>query len=214
MTRNGTPDAPPRLACDGLVVGDFSVPPFRVGVGQAVCLHVPLASVAGGWRDRLAAALRGETAHPALRFCGSVGRLERPMPRRRWWGRRHDPSVSRWLTAERGLTPAEAADVLGRVALPSDIRIGWVGANERRMLALEACLLRPPDLLVFDTAGHDPLGISRILERVSARPPQMSVLYLKMPALWGNGQEADLPCLPGADCVCIGPRPLQPSAAE
>jgi hypothetical protein len=112
------------------------------------------------------------------------------------------------LTVEEGLTAGEAAAVLDLAGLPPDLSVGRVGWNERTILALEACLLHPPDLLVFDTAGNDPLGASRVLERVAARPPSLSVIYLK------TRQGADDPCLPGADCVCIGRRPLQPSAAE
>jgi|SRR5579884_2816207 len=206
MTRNGTPDAPPRLECDGLRVGDCSVPPFRVGAGRSVCLHVPLPSPA--WWDRLVPLLTGKRAHPALRFFGSVASLDRPMPRRHWWGRLHDPSVRDWLVAEKGLTPAEASSVLGRVGLPGDIRIGRVGWNERTLLALEACLLRPADLLVFDTGGNDPRGVSSILQRLAARPPGLSLLYVKARL------SADEPCLSGAECVSLGCRPLQPSAAE
>jgi hypothetical protein len=182
------------------------VPPFRVGAGQAVCLHVPLPSPT--WCEQLLPVLTGKIAHPALRFFGSVRHLERPLPRRRWWRGLHDPSVRDWLTREKGLTPAEAADILGRVALPSDLRVGRVGWNERTMLALEVCLLRAPDLLVFDSAGNDPLGVCRTFERLATRLPGMALLYLK------TRLAADEPCLPEADCVAVGCRLLPAPAAE
>jgi hypothetical protein len=169
-------------------------------------LHVPLPSPV--WCDQLVPILTGKVAHPALRFWGSVGYLERPLPRRRWWGRLHDPSVHDWLTAERGLSVPEAAAVLGLVALPPDLRIGWVGWNERTMLALEASLLRAPDLLVFDTAGNDPLGTQRIFERLAGRPADLALLYLK------TQPEADEPCLPNSTCLALERCPAQPAIVE
>jgi hypothetical protein len=207
VTRNGPLETPAlRLECTGFSVGDFSVPPFTVSSGQAVCLHIPPALTTG--REELLAILTGRVVHPALRFFGSVGRLERPMPRRRWWGRLLDPAVRDWLIAEKGLTPEEAAAVLDRVALPPQMRIGRVGWNERSLLALEAGLLHPPGLLIFDTAGNDPLGVHRVFERLGSRPPSLALVYLK--TVGG----VDEPCLPGGACLAVACRSLQTTAVE
>jgi hypothetical protein len=195
-----------RLECDGLRVEGFAVPPFRVRAGQAVCLHVRLPSPV--WQDRLLPILTAKVAHPAVRFFGSVGYLKRPMPHRRWWGWLQDPLVRDWLIEDRGLMPEEAADILGRVALPPDLRVGWVGWNERSLLALEAALLRVPDVLVFDTTGNDPAGARRVFERLTCRPANLALLYLKTQA------EADAPCLPGSTCFALERCPAQPVIAE
>jgi hypothetical protein len=207
VTRNGPLETPaPRLECAGFTIGDFSVPPFNVRAGQALCVHIPPALTAG--REELLAILTGRVGHAALRFFGSVGRLDRPMPWRRWWGGLFDPPVRNWLIGERGLTPEEAAGVLDRVALPATLRIGRVGWNERTLLALEACLLHPPDLLIFDTAGNDPLGVQRVFERLVSRPPSLALAYMK--TAWG----VDEPCLPGAACLAVACRSLQTTAVE
>lgn len=195
-----------RLECDGLTVRDFSLPPFRLQVGQGICLHVPLSTEI--WYETLAPILCGRIAHPALHLHGSVSYLERPMPRRRWWGRLHNPSAGDWLTVERGLTPTQAAAVLGLVNEPANLSVGRIGWNERTMLALEACLLRPPDLLVFDTCGNDSLTAHRIFERLASRPPQLALLYLK------TKFERDDPCLPGSTCLELVRGPLQTTVVE
>jgi hypothetical protein len=182
-----------RLDCAGLTVGDFSVPSFQVQAGQAVCLHVP--PYPAIWHENLKPILSGRVAHPALHLHGSVSYLERPMPRRRWWGWLHNPSARQWLTAEQGLTPKEAAAVLDLADWPEDLSIGHCSCNDRPMLVLEACLLRPPDLLVFDTCGNDWLTAHRIFARLASRTPSFALLYLKTP------QRPDGPCLPGAVCL-------------
>jgi hypothetical protein len=130
-----------------------------------------------------------------LHLHGSVSYLERPMPRRRWWGKMYSPSAGDWLTAERGLSSTEAESVLNLVGEPADMSIGRIGWKERTLLALEACLLRPPDLLVFDTCGNDWETIYHIFDRLASRQPQFALLYLK------TRLEREDPCLSGATCL-------------
>lgn len=199
MTGNGRLDVPEvRLECAGLTVGDFSVgdfsvPSFQVQAGQAVCLHVPPYTAI--WHENLRPILSGRIAHPALRLHGPVSYLERPMSRRRWWGLLRSPSIGHWLTVEKGLTSTEASAILGMVDLPADVSIGRIGGSERIILALEACLLRPPGLLVFETVGHGLPTIQYAFERLASRPPGLALLYLK------TRRGTDAPCLPGAVCL-------------
>ncbi len=194
MTGNGHFDMQEiRLECDGLTTRDFALPPFRVQAGQSVCLHVRLSTAI--WYEILKPMLSGRLVHPALHLHGSVSYLERPMPRRRWWGGWRSPSAGDWLTTEKGLTSTETASVLGTVDLPADLSVGRIGWRERTLLALEACLLRPPDLLVFDTCGNDWETIYHIFDRLVSRQPQFALLYLKT-----RLEREDL-CLPGAVCL-------------
>lgn len=194
MTGNGRLDMLAVLMeCEGLSTRDFSLPPFRVEASQKVCLHVPLSMAI--WYETLLPLLSVRLAHPAMHLHGSVSYLERPLPRRRWWGKRYSPSAGDWLTTEKGLTSREAAAVLSLVGEPADLSVGAIGWNERTMLDLEACLLRPPDLLVFDTCGNDWLTAHHIFERLASRTPSFALLYLK------TTQRPDGPCLPGAVCL-------------
>jgi hypothetical protein len=195
-----------RLECDGLSNGTFSVPPFRVRIGEAICLHVLLPSPI--WQEKVLPIFSGQRVHPGLRLFGTVVYLGRPIPRRRWWGGRHFPSARDWLTSEKGLTFEEAANALRPIDLPPDLSVGRIGWNERTLLALEACLLRPPELLVFDTCGNDSLTAHRIFERLASRPPELSLIYLK------TRHEMDDPCLPGASCLELVRSPLLETSLE
>jgi hypothetical protein len=207
MTGNGRLDLPAvRLECLGLTVRDFFVPPFRVEASQSVCLHVRLPSPK--WQEELVPILSGKVAHPAMHLYGAISYLERPMPRRRWWGGWRSPTAGDWLTAVKGLTSAEATAVLSLIGEPADMSVGRIGWNERTMLDLEACLLRPPDLLVFDTCGNDYLGIQRIFERLASRTPQLALVYLK------TRFEKEDPCLPGAVCIEMTRAPTHAAIAE
>jgi hypothetical protein len=85
-------------------------------------------------------------------------------------------------------------------------RIGVLGWNQRTLLALETCLIHPPDLLVFDTAGNDHLAAQAVFDRLAARPPSLAVLYLKTLADW--------PCFPGASCVTLVPESARAVVVE
>jgi hypothetical protein len=207
MIWNDSPEtASIRLECDGFTVDNYSIPPFCLKVGQTLCFHVLMPSPL--WQEKLIPILTGSIAHPAVRLFGSVAYLDRPMPRRRWWGGWNDPPVRDWLEAEKGLSSAETTSILNRLALSPELRIGRTGWNERTMLALEACSLRPHDVLLLDTAGNDPRGKARIIDRLANLPPGVSLIYLK------TRQEPDEPCLPRSECIAIAHIPLQTSVAE
>lgn len=194
------------LECDGLTTKDFFVPPFRIRAGQTLCLHILWPSPA--YYEDMRPILIGGRAHPSLRFSATVAYLDRPMPRRRWWGGLYNPSARNWLITERGLTSTEAEIVLGRVDVPADLSIGRIGWNERTMLDLEAYLLRPPDLLVFDTTGNDLLTTQYVFERLSSRSPSLALIYLK------TRQRTDDPCLPDSIYLELVRATLQATTVE
>ncbi|HKI36672.1 MAG TPA: hypothetical protein VKA46_32755 [Gemmataceae bacterium] len=197
---------PLSLECLGLTAGGHHVPPFQLHTGEAVCLHVEPASPS--WYDVLLPLLTGRVSHPRLLIRGTVSYLERPMPRRGWFGRRKDCTARDWLISERGLAPAEAVPVLDRASVPPEMKIGWLGWNERTLFALESYLVRPPDILVFDTAGNDPLGIRRLFDRLATRPRRLAVIYLK------TNLGTASPCYPGKGCLDIAARPLEIASVE
>lgn len=206
MTRNGHLEGQAVLECDGLSTCYFSVPPFRVQEGQTVCLHVPLGKAI--WYEKLVPIFDGRIAHPALHLHGSVSYLERPMPQRRWWGGWRSPSVGDWLIINKGLTSVEATAVLKTVDMPANVSVGRIGWRERTRIALEARLLRHPDLLVFDTCGNDAETAYHIFERLASRSPQFALLYLK------TRFYSDDPCLPGAACIELVRAPALATIAE
>jgi hypothetical protein len=197
---------PLRLDCLGLRAGGHTLPPFRLHAGEAVCMHVQHSPLP--WYDGVLPLLQGKATHPALRLLGTTHYLERPIPRRTWFGRRKDCAAQEWLMREQGLSSEDAARVLQAVSVPPDLRVGWMGWNERTMLALEVCLLRPPDVLVFDAAGNDLMAINSIFNRLVSRPSGLAIVYLK------TNLDEDSPCLPGASCLMLTAGPLQTTAVE
>lgn len=194
------------LECTGLTVGGTIIPPFSLRAGQALCLHVLLAPVE--WYDTLPPLLTGRTANSNIRMYGSAGYLERPVPYRRWWGSLHDPAAADWLRREKGLTAAAAERVLDATGVPGKLRVGRLGWNERTLLALEAWLVKPRDLLVFDTGGNDPCGTRQVFDRLANRPTALALLYLK------TTSNCEKLCLPDATCVALLTGKLQTVAGE
>lgn len=199
----------PQLQCLGLAIGGHSLPPFQIEAGGAVCLHMEYSPDSVPYYDSVYPLLLGRTRHPAIRVHGVVAGLDRPFPPRRWQFWRRHLSARDWLLRVRGLSPAESARVLSVIpAIPPEMRVGWLGWNERTMLALEACLLRPPDLLVFDMAGCALPTKEAVFDRLATRPSQLAVAYLK------TNPDADSPCLPGATCYVIAAQSSQPATVE
>ena len=191
------------IECAGLTIEDCLLPPFCLHTGEGLCVHV--ATPSPWWQDNLVPVLTGNRPRPELVLHGAVSYLERPRAERRWWGRLANPTVAEWLVAARGLQMSETAKALERVGLSGDIPMGSVGWNERTLLALEGWLARPTNALVFDTAGNDPRGEQRVMERVAARPECLTLIYLKT--------SASTMCLPGSACIRLARRTLQPTTA-
>jgi hypothetical protein len=199
-------DSTPLVESLGLTVAGYFVPPFRLARGNGVCLHVSAADRA--WYEEILPVLTGKVAHVGLRVHGSLGYLDRPVPRRGWLGRLKDPFAADWLTKEKGLMASEASRLLDRTSVPAGMRIGRLGWNERTLLALEVSLLHPPDVLVFDTAGNDPAGVHRVWNRLADRPPDLALVYLK------TVLKSSEPCLPGGRCFVVSAPRLQNAVVE
>lgn len=209
MSHIGQTELPLRLECSGLTIGGHVLPPFQVRAEEAVCLHVEYAPSADHWYDSVQPLLLGRIKHPAIRLLGVVANLERPFSPRRWMFWRKNPSARDWLLTEGKLSPQEAAHVLSQAPVPINVPVGWLGWGERTMLALEACLLHPPDLLVFDTAGCAGPTIEAVFDRLATRPSGLALAYLKT-----NLNYDYLPCLPGASCHVIAAVASQTAAVE
>jgi hypothetical protein len=197
---------PLRFECQGCRVDDHWIPPFQLHAGEAICLHILPGFFT--WHDTLVPALRGEKDLSGLRVHGKVEYLARPTPQRGWFGRRRDSSAHDWLTLQKGLSEPEAEQILERVRVPGDVRIGWMGWNERTLLAVEAILCRPLDVLIFDTAGNDPFGSRHLVDRLTSRPENLSLIYLK------TVNHPDVPCLSGSTCLEIRAQPIETAFVE
>ena len=181
------------MECFGLELAGSILPPFELHAGEALCLHIEHSTIP--WYEGILKLLRGDISDPQLRVDGQVRYLERPMPGRGWFGRRKNMLPGNWLVNEVKLSPTEANRILNQLNVNPDLRIGWMGWNERTLLALEAYFVHSPDLLVFDTSGNDYQGIHTVFSRLDSRPPSMAVIYLK------TNPGSMSPCFAGAKCI-------------
>src|SRR5438132_10837277 len=101
-----------RVSCTGMRVGRLLLPPFQVGTGELVCLHVPREGVAR--KDELNELLRKGQDAPGLRFFGTVAFVDRPMPERGFLGRWRNPRILNWLTQRAGIASDQAKSILQR----------------------------------------------------------------------------------------------------
>ncbi|HEX5273403.1 MAG TPA: hypothetical protein VFW33_23060 [Gemmataceae bacterium] len=194
----------PPLECLGLAAGSGRVPPFQLRAGESLCLHVEPPSPY--YHDVLVPLLTGRVAHPSLLLRGKVTYLERPMPRRGWFGRSLYRTASDWLTSEKGLTEEEAALILQRLSIAPEVKTGRLPGNERTFLALEAYLLRPSDVLAFDTAGLAPLSIRWVFDRLNAESRSFAKVYLKT--------NPSPPCYPADACLDVAAQPSELARVE
>jgi hypothetical protein len=157
-----------RIACDGLTVGRLFLPPFQLHVGEYVCLRLPVEADFTKEKRLLVEYLTGARRASALSLFGVVQLVEPPVPRRGFLGLLRNPRMEAWLV-RRGLSLEEARDIARRHGIPVHQRIGATGWNERTLVALEAALALPGDVLVFELAGNDPQGVERAHQIVASR---------------------------------------------
>jgi hypothetical protein len=184
------------------------VPRFQVGVAEAVCLHVEH-QPGFPWYDSILPLLNGDLEHPAIRRRGVHFYMKLPVTDRGWFGRAKDFTARDWLIKRRGVPRDEAERILNLVDARPNITVGRLPLNERMTIALEACLVHPPDMLLFDTFGCAPDTVQSLFDRLATRPSQLALAYLKT-----NLNYDDYPCLPGATCHVISALNPQAAAVE
>ena len=198
----------PLLESSGLETGGRFVPRFQVGVGQSVCLHVEH-QPEFPWYDWILPLLKGDVEHPAIGRRGVHFYMRAASADRGWFGRLKGTTALDWLVKRQGVPLHEAERILKLVDAPPNIRVNWLPLNERMTIALEACLVHPPDLLLFDTFGCAAYTVQSLFDRLATRPSQLALAYLKT-----NLNYDDYPCLPGAACHVIADLNHQPTAVE
>jgi hypothetical protein len=197
------------VVCDGLTLGSLQVPAFRLSSGQAVCLHMP--AMAHGESDDLIRILTGQKVVQQFQIASQVmwagapnndGRTHPTWPsplslwERFWFG---SPLALDWLMRTGGLPEPRARAILAEHDIPLRLRIHNLPGNPRTFLSLEAAWARGAEVVVFTTAGLDPLGVQKIFQMVSAHLPRCAAIYLSTPFIC-NGQTGRS-CLPGAVCL-------------
>lgn len=186
---------PVRLQSKGFRVGSLFFPALEVRAGEVICLHVPPAC--DEERTMLLDLFTSGSDTPQLSFHGSVAQVIRPMPPRGWFGRWRDNRIESWLIRSAGVEPEKAADLLRRWKIPEGERIGRIQWNPRTWIAFDAALARGAQIIVFDSAGNDPMGIRVIHDLLATCAHRPTVVEISC------REDQYRICLPGAHCVSL-----------
>lgn len=189
---------PVRLSCRGIVVEGIWLPPFQLHVGQWVCLHMPCRAFSKQ-EQQLLEVLTGEHPVSGLSLSGRVYEASPPTSRSGLLGTLFQARVVDWLRRSAGISLGEARAILTRLHLPLGCRVGQVPWTPKTLLGLEAAWARGADVIVFRTAGLDPLGRQAVFDAVSSRLVQGAALHISYP-FWSNGR-SERTCSPGGSCI-------------
>jgi hypothetical protein len=188
---------PVRVSCTGIQVASVSIPPFELRTGEMVCLHLPAPQNSRA-DEYLIQLLTGARKTAGLQLLGRVVRAE---PARHATGLRNlfrRQRVADWLGQFGESTPAEVLAILDRLGIRADTSVAQLPLTPCILLGLEAAWLRRAEVLVYSTAGLDPLGRAAVFQAVSAHLPECAALHLSYALRDGNRI-----CPPGALCLDI-----------
>jgi hypothetical protein len=199
---------PVRLSCEGITVGALVIPPFQLGEGEWICLHIPGSSDAEEY-DQLVQVLTGQRPVSHLRHTGRVVHADRPFHRAGWFGWLRRVYPVDWLCQSAGVDRAEAEAITARLGLRPEWHIDQLAANPRALLGLEAAWARGAEVVVFSTSGLDPSGLRSVYEAVSAKLDRCAALQFSYPFVIDGRERRE--CLPGVRCVEVTRRPRLPA---
>jgi hypothetical protein len=199
------------LSCEGLTLGTLRIPPFRVGPGQAICLHMP--PPADESQEELLQILTGKTSASEVQRFGQVEWAARPNNdgrvenfschvlsffHRVWFG---SPRTLHWLMQSGRVTVDEAQRVLASHAISPHSKICQLACNPRTILALEAAWARGAEVVIFTTVGCDPRGVHLIHDLVTAHLKHCGAINLNFEYV-SNDQRGRV-CFPSANCLSV-----------
>jgi hypothetical protein len=194
------------ITCGGSVVGSLRLPAFTLKTRGFVCLHLPGAVDSEGSR-RVAQVLAGERTAAGLEVTARVCRAAPPTQRAGLLGLVRRPRAVDWLRRSGHLTRAQAEAVVTRLVHAADgrvehLRVGQLPGTPRVLLGLEAAWARAAEVVLFTTAGLDPLGRRMVYQAVAARLPQCAAVHFSHEYTTQGRWERD--CYEGASCVEVG----------
>jgi hypothetical protein len=104
-----------------------------------------------------------------------------------------------WLRHAGGLSQMEAEAIVARLGLKPQWRLNQLPGTSKTLLGVEAAWARGADVVIFSTAGLDPLGTQEVFRAVAAKLEKGAAIHLCYPFLQ-NGQEKR-ECFPGGPCI-------------
>ncbi|MBW3539273.1 MAG: hypothetical protein KY476_03310 [Planctomycetes bacterium] len=169
------PDTTPQLFCSGVLLGRFVVPAFKVRVGDLLKLEFPDSAAGEGQTFVNMLSRPGDrgpvtaSAHvEAVRFA-SESAVRRLLRRQR---------AADWLRSQTGMKPVEADSLVASLGIDPHARLASLAGTPRWLLGFQAALAAGADIIVFQTAGLDPLGVERALSAVDHQRNRIGAVYV------------------------------------
>lgn len=160
-------------------MGRFFLPPFHLRLGGALCLHVSFPCFSPE-EAKFVRSLTADDRVPGLHGQGPIA-WAAPVPPAGRGLLFREPTVMEWLRDAARLPPAEAQAFVVRHRLQPAWKISSLAGTPNILLALESAHARGCEMVLYSTAGLDPLGIREVHEVVSsdsrAAPPCTSPIW-------------------------------------
>lgn len=159
------------LTCDGMCVGDATIPPFEVSTGDYVGLANPV-EYGDQWKE-LMQSLGGLCLRPEVHIAGRSSVITPPgfQELEETLGPQRITDVA----MGRGLPRASAERIIIGLGLDPDRAYGDLQLTPRLILDLRLAWAEGAELVIFSSAGLDPSGVvavdgevSKVLDRCSA----------------------------------------------
>lgn len=183
---------PARITFEGGELGGYYVPPFQVETGELAVLDFPDRS--GGDAGVVADALRARNKQV------DILAVTPPLTRSGIRELFHRQRVIEWFRDDTGLSHAESLPYLERIGVRPETVISTIAGNPRWRIAFQGALARGADLVVFETAGLDPLGVVRALQDVSEELGHIGAVYVNRPQVF------DAPGIRYSKRIAVEPR--------
>lgn len=200
------------LSSDGFSVGWWHIPAFQLRMGECVCLHLPEA-MASAEVEQLIRVLTGKTPLSGVQLFGRVS-WAAPLRNRRLGlsGLFRSMRVADWLSRIAGATLGQAQAILEKLH-PSErgSRIEQLAGTPQTLLSVELTWLTGAEVVVFTTAGLDPLGREAVYDAVCSHFRHGSAIHLSFPVL--QNEQRSRRCFQGTTCLELMPSTELPRSA-
>lgn len=185
---------------DGFPVGSLHIPAFQLRAGECICLHFP-EPVVSVEVEQLVGVLTGKISLPGVQLFGRF-RWAAPLCKHRYGlaGLFRPMRVADWLSRIAGAAPAQAQIILQKLhPLERDNLIGRLPGTPKTLLSIEAAWLAGADVVIFTTAGLDPLGREAVYQAVASHFLQGSAIHLSFP--YRQNERWGRQCFAGTTCL-------------
>jgi hypothetical protein len=163
----------------GFEVGQCQFPQFRLHGGEAITLCMP--SPNDRIQDQIILGLIGKKRAPGLVIQASVVLATPANPQSDWlrWLRNETPCD--WLARNTTLKKEQIRCMLDKHGLDGKRPLSNYAGTPRMLLGLEKAYAEAAEVVIFSTAGLDPLGIEKVFRTVAEYLPKCAAMYLAWP---------------------------------